>query len=68
MNYSGLISFRVDWFDLLAVQRTLNHHMRLYNFWMEIILFNKIISLKKKIVFSNTTVQKQTNIISSLDP
>jgi len=43
--------------------------MRLYNFWMEIILFNKIISLKKKKrVFSNTTVQKQTNIISSLDP
>ena len=47
-EYSGLISFRVDWFDLLVVQRTLNHHMRLYNFWMEILLFNKIISLKKK--------------------
>ena len=30
MNYSGLISFRVDWFDLLAVQETLKsllqHH------------------------------------------
>ena len=29
-EYSGLISFRIDWFDLLAVQRTLNsllqHH------------------------------------------
>ena len=23
-DYSGLISFRIDWFDLLAVQRTLN--------------------------------------------
>ena len=23
-EYSGLISFRIDWFDLLAVQRTLN--------------------------------------------
>ena len=23
MNYSGLISFRIDWFDLLAVQGTL---------------------------------------------
>ena len=22
-EYSGLISFRIDWFDLLAVQRTL---------------------------------------------
>ena len=29
-EYSGLISFRIDWFDLLAVQRTLKsllqHH------------------------------------------
>ena len=24
-EYSGLISFRMDWFDLLAVQRTLPH-------------------------------------------
>ena len=24
-EYSGLISFRIDWFDLLAVQRTLPH-------------------------------------------
>ena len=24
-EYSGLISFRIDWFDLLAVQGTLNH-------------------------------------------
>ena len=30
MNYSGLISFNIDWFDLLAVQRALKsllqHH------------------------------------------
>ena len=25
-EYSGLISFRIDWFDLLAVHRTLQHH------------------------------------------
>ena len=25
-EYSGLISFRIDWFDLLAVQGTLKHH------------------------------------------
>ena len=25
-EYSGLISFRIHWFDLLAVQRTLQHH------------------------------------------
>ena len=23
MHYAGLISFRIDWFDLLAIQRTL---------------------------------------------
>ena len=25
-EYSGLISFRIDWFDLLPVQGTLQHH------------------------------------------
>ena len=25
-EYSGLVSFRIDWFDLLAVQRTLKSH------------------------------------------
>ena len=25
-GYSGLISFRIDWFDVLAVQGTLKHH------------------------------------------
>ena len=25
-EYSGLISFRIDWFDLLTVQETLQHH------------------------------------------
>ena len=25
-EYSGLISFKIDWFDLLAVQGTLQHH------------------------------------------
>ena len=27
-EYSGLISFRVDWFDLLAVQRTLESFLQ----------------------------------------
>ena len=30
MNYSGLISFRIDWFDLLAVQRTLKSLLQHY--------------------------------------
>ena len=30
-EYSGLISFRIDWFDLLAVQRTLKSLLQLHN-------------------------------------
>ena len=29
-EYSGSISFRIDWFDLLAVQGTLKSHIFLY--------------------------------------
>ena len=37
-EYSGLISFRMDWFDLLAVQRTLksliqNHNLKASIIW-----------------------------------
>ena len=31
MNYSGLISFRIDWFDLLAVQGTLKSLLQHHN-------------------------------------
>jgi len=30
-EYSGLISFRIDWFDLLAVQETLKNLLQNYN-------------------------------------
>ena len=30
-KYSGLISFRIDWFDLLAVQGTLKSHLQHYS-------------------------------------
>ena len=30
-EYSGLISFRIDWFDLLAVQRTLKRLLQYHN-------------------------------------
>ena len=29
--YSGLISFRIDWFDLLAIQETLKRVLQYYN-------------------------------------
>ena len=31
-EYSGLISFRIDWFDLLAVQRTLRNLLQHHSF------------------------------------
>ena len=47
-DYSGLISFRVDWFDLLAVQETLKsllqHHCSKTSF------FDAQLSLKKIII------------------
>ena len=36
-EYSGLISFRVDWFDLLAVQRTLKSLLQHHNLKASII-------------------------------
>ena len=30
-KYSGFISFRIDWFDLLAVQGTLKNHLQHHN-------------------------------------
>ena len=30
-EYSGLISLRIDWYDLLAVQRTLKSHLQHYS-------------------------------------
>ena len=36
-EYLGLISYRIDWFDLLAVQGTLKNHLRQHN-WKASIL------------------------------
>ena len=48
-EYSGLISFRIDWFDLLADQGTLKsllqHHLRVYiKVFTDIITFQKTIT------------------------
>ena len=49
-EYSGLISFRIDWFDLLAVQGTLK---------------SNLIVTTLKLLLSNTTVQKHRFFDSS---
>ena len=60
-EYSGLISFRIDWFDLLAVQGTLNsllqHHslkasiLQRSSFFM-VQLFHPYMTTVKTIVFT----------------
>ena len=39
-EYSGLISFRIDWFDLLAVQRNLKSLLQLHNLKASILLWS----------------------------
>ena len=41
--YSGLISFRIDWFVLLAVQRTLKSHLQQHN--------SKALILQRSVLF-----------------
>ena len=40
-DYSGLISFRIDWFDLLAVQETLKSLLQQHSLKASIINFRK---------------------------
>ena len=48
-EYSGLISFRIDWFDLLAVRKTLksllqHHSSKAISFWELSLLYNPILT------------------------
>ena len=48
-EYSGLISFRIDWFDLLAVQRTLkfllqHHNVKASILWCSSLLYGPVLT------------------------
>ena len=48
-EYSGLISFRIDWFDFLSVQRTLkslnqHHNSKVFNFLALSLLYGPILT------------------------
>ena len=49
-DYSGLISFRIDWFDLLAVQRTLKSLLQNHN--LKALIFLAIPNSFFKVVLS----------------
>ena len=55
-EYSGLISFRIDWLDLLAVQGTLKSLLQHHSSKASVLLHSTLKGLSR--VFSNTTVQK----------
>ena len=57
-EYSGLISFRMDWLDLLAVQGTLKYIWSISGVYLK-----KIIEYKTKCVYKDT----QHNLIGNCD-
>ena len=66
-EYSGLISFRIDWFDLLAMQwtlkRLLQHHSLFIYFKFKFIYFNwRLISLQYCIGFAIHQHESATGI------
>ena len=70
-DYSGLIAFRIDWFDLLAVQWTLKsllqHHsskasiLQLSAFFM-VQLSHSYMTTRKTITFDYTDLHQQSDI------
>ena len=75
-EYSGLISFRIDWFDLLAVQRTLKSLLQLHSSHTSILQCSAffIVQLshpylttgKTKALTRQTFVGKVMSLLSSL--
>ena len=51
-EYSGLISFRIDWFDLLAVQGTLKSLLQHYNLKVSILWFSAFFMVLLSHLFS----------------
>ena len=52
-EYSGLISFRIDWFDLLAVQETLKSLLQHYSFKASILECSAFIMVQLSLVNSH---------------
>ena len=60
-EYSGLISFRMDWFDLLAVQGTLESLLQDLVSFIRSIFFSLSVSFKK-VTFLQSAVSYLTAI------
>ena len=54
-EYSGLISFRIDWFDFLAVQRTLKNLLQHHNLKASILRFSVFFLVPLSHLYMTTT-------------
>ena len=53
-EYSGLISFKIDWFDLLAVQGTLKSLLQLHNLKSSILLHSAFLMVQLSHLYMTT--------------
>ena len=56
-EYSGLISFRIDWFDFLAVQETLKRLLQHHGFKASILECSAFIMVQLSLVNSHVWIQ-----------
>ena len=73
MNYSGLISFRIGWFDLLAVQETFKSLLQYHSLEVSILqhsaFSHSYMSTGKTIVFTRwTLVGKMMSLLFNMLP
>ena len=70
-GYSGLISFRIDWFDLLAVQRTLkslsqNHNLKASVVWCSAFFMVQISHPYSRSLINQITVKVTLLMVSGM--
>ena len=53
-DYSGLISFRIDWFALLAVQETLKHLLQHHSFKVSILWLSAFFMVQLSHLYTTT--------------
>ena len=67
-EYSGLISFRIDWFDLLAVQRTLKSPLQHHNLKASIIQHSAFFIIFFMVQLTHLYMTTRKTIALTLEP
>ena len=65
IEYSGLISTRIDWFDLLAVQQTLKSHLQHHNLKTSVLQYSAffVVQLSHPYMTTGETITLSIQII-----